>query len=91
MRSTLLPAADDMYTNQNASLSATSAQATGLPLVLVTIVVGLALVVVLFRVSRWLRRRTHRVLNSGLLLAAAAAVISLAWLAVAYAGARGDC
>jgi hypothetical protein len=90
MRSTLLPAADDMYAAENASLTATSAQATGLPLVIVTIVVGLGIVFVFARVSRWLRRRTHRVFNSGLLIAAAAAVISLAWLAVAYAGARGD-
>jgi len=90
MRSTLLPAANDMYAAENASLSATSAQATGLPFVIVTIAVGLAIIIVLARASRWLRRRTHRVLNSGLLIAAAAAVVSLAWLAVAYTGARGD-
>jgi len=90
MRSTLLPAAGDMYTNQNASLTATSAQATGLPLVIVTLAVGLGIVFVLYLASRWLRRRTHRVLNPGLLLAGAAAVIALAWLAVAYAGARSD-
>jgi hypothetical protein len=44
----------------------------------------------LYLASRWLGRRTHRVLNPGLLLAGAAAVIALAWLAVAYTGARGD-
>lgn len=90
MRSTLLPTANDMYTMENASLSATSAQATGLPLVIATVAAGLVIVFVLARVSRWLHRRTHRVLNPGLLLAAAVALISLAWLAVAYAGARGD-
>lgn len=90
MRATLLPAANDMYAAENASLDATSAQATGLPLVIAAIAVGLGIVIVLYRVSRWLGRRTHRVLNPGLLLAAAVAVISLAWLAVAYAGARGD-
>ena len=90
MRSTLLPAAGDMYTTENASLSATSAQATGLPLVIVTFAVGLGIVVVLFLASRWLGRRTHRVLNPGLLLAGAAAVIALAWLGVAYTGARTD-
>ena len=90
MRSTLLPAANDMYAAENASLTSTSAQATGLPLVLVTIAVGLGVVIVLAWVSRWLLRRTQRVLNAGLLLAGAAAVISLAWLAVAYAGARSD-
>lgn len=90
MRTTLLPAADDMYATENASLTATSAQATGLPFVIITLAAGLGIVIVLFGVSRWLRMRTHRVLNSGLLLAAAAAVISLAWLTFAYTGARGD-
>jgi hypothetical protein len=90
MRSTLLPAANDMYAAENASLTSTSAQATGLPLVVVTIAIGLGIVIVLVWVSRWLLRRTQRVLNAGLLLAGAAAVISLAWLAVAYAGARSD-
>jgi hypothetical protein len=90
MRSTLLPAADGMYTTENASLNRTSAQATGLPWVIVTFAAGLGIVIVLSLASRWLGRRTHRVLNSGLLLAGAAAVIALAWLAVAYTGARGD-
>jgi hypothetical protein len=90
MRSTLLPAADDMYATENVGLGATSAQATGLPFVIVTIAAGLGVVIVLALVSRWLHRRTRRVVNGGLLLAGAAAVISLAWLAVAYAGARGD-
>jgi hypothetical protein len=90
MRSTLLPAARDMYTAENASLSATSAQATGLPLVVVTLAIGLGVGVVLYVASRWLRRRTHRVLNSGLLVAGAAAAISLVWLAAAYTSARGD-
>jgi len=90
MRSTLLPAANDMYAAENASLTSTSAQATGLPLVIVTIAIGLGIGFVLFRVSRWLLRRTHRVLNAGLLLAGAAAAIALVWLAIAYAGARSD-
>jgi hypothetical protein len=90
MRSTLLPAADDMYTTENASLGTTTAQATGLPLVITTIAAGLVIVVVLALVSGWLLRRTHRLVNGGLLLAGAAAVIALAWLAVAYTGARSD-
>jgi hypothetical protein len=90
MNLTLLPAADDMYAAENASLTATSAQATGLPFVIATIAVGLGIVIAVAWVSRWLRRRTHRVLNAGLLLAGAVAVIALAWLAFAYSGARGD-
>lgn len=90
MRDVLLPAAQDMYARENASLDATSAAATGLPLVTVTVLAGLGIVLALFLASRWLVRHTHRVLNRGLLLAAAAAVISLVWLAASYWGARGD-
>ena len=90
MRATLLPAAGDMYTTENASLHATSAQATGLPLIAVTIVAGLGIGYVLYRVSRWLNGLTHRVLNYGLLVAGAAAVVSLAWLGGAYAVGRSD-
>jgi hypothetical protein len=90
MRSTLLPAASGMYAAENASLSATSAQATGLPLISVTVAVGLVIGYVLYRASRWLRRRTNRVLNAGLVLAGIAVVVSLAWLAGAYVAGRGD-
>lgn len=90
MRNTLLPAAEGLYTTETKSLTVTSAQATGLPLAVVTIVIGLAIVVVLYRTSRWLTRRTNRVLNFGLLAAALAALVSLVWLAVVYTGARGD-
>ena len=79
-----------MYVTENARLVATSAKATGLPLVVITLAAGLGICFVLYRVSRWLSGRTHRVLNPGLLLAGAVAVLALAWLAVAYAGARGD-
>jgi hypothetical protein len=90
MRGTLLPAAGGMYATENASLSATSAQATGLPLVTVTVIAGLGIGYVLYRASRWLSRRTHRVFNYGLLLAAAAGIISLLWLAAAYGVGRSD-
>lgn len=69
MQLTLLPAAHAVYTRENANLTATSAQATGLPLVVVTVVIGLILLLVLFRVQRWLTRRTHRLVNHGLLVA----------------------
>ena len=62
-----------MYAAENASLGATSAQATGLPLIGVTLAVGLVIGYVLYRASRWLRRRTNRVLNVGLLAAGVAA------------------
>ncbi|MGH3249200.1 MAG: hypothetical protein ACRDOI_23755 [Trebonia sp.] len=90
MRNTLLAEAKDLYATENASLHGGSAQATGLPLFCVTVVIGLAVGFVLYRASRWLRGRTNRVLNVGLIAAGLATVISLAWLAAAYLGARGD-
>ena len=90
MRGTLLPAAQGLYSAESASLGTTSAQATGLPLIAVTAVIGLAVGSSLFGASRWLARRTNRVFNYGLLAAGLAIVVSLAWLAVAYANGRGS-
>jgi hypothetical protein len=90
MRNTLLVNSKDLYSAENASLSGTSAQATGLPLVCVTGAAGLLVVFLLYLASRWLRGRTNRVLNVGLVAAGTVAVVSLAWLAVAYAGGRSD-
>lgn len=90
MRGTLLPNAKGLYAAENASLRGTSAQATGLPLVCVTVAAGLVACLVLYRASRWLRARTNRVLNAGLVAAGVLAVVSLAWLGAAYLGARGD-
>jgi hypothetical protein len=90
MRSTLLPAASGMDAAENVSLGVTSAQATGLPLISVTLAVGLVIGYLLYRASRWLRRGTNRVLNVGLVAAGVALVVSLAWLAVAFTAGRGD-
>jgi hypothetical protein len=90
MRNTLLADAKDLYAGENASLSGASARATGLPLFCVTVVIGLAVGFVLYRASRWLRGRTNRVLNAGLVAAGVAVVVSLAWLATSYLGARSD-
>ncbi|HEY2523286.1 MAG TPA: hypothetical protein VGJ19_24455 [Streptosporangiaceae bacterium] len=90
MQLTLLPAAHSVYTRENANLTATSAQATGLPLVVVTVVIGLVLLLVLFRVQRWLTRRTHRIVNYGLLVATVATAASVLWLAASFAVARID-
>jgi len=90
MRTALLPDAKDLYATENASLSGASAAATGLPLFCVTLATGLAAGYLLLRASRWLRGRTNRVLNVGLVAASLLVVISLAWLAADYAGARSD-
>jgi hypothetical protein len=90
MRAALLPAAQRLDDAENSSQGTTSAQATGLPLIAVTLAVGLGLGGVLYLASRWLRRRTNRVLNPGLVVAGVVVVVSLAWLAVVYSGSRGD-
>ncbi len=90
MHVTMLPAACSVYAQENAQLMTASAQATGLPLAVITLVAGLAVFVLLFRAQRWLSRRTHRTLNLGLFLASVAAVAALIWLVVALAGGRSD-
>jgi hypothetical protein len=90
MTGTLLPVAHDLYTTEDARLTTTSAQATGLPLIVVTIVAGIALGFAHWRCGRWLYRRTHRVLNVGLLLAGVAGTLAAAWLAGAFLAGRAD-
>jgi len=90
LRDTLLPAASDIYTKENGLLTSASAQATGLPLLVVTLVFGLGAGFLLYRSWRWLTRRTHRRVNYGLLVAAVAGAISLVWLAGAFAFGRAE-
>jgi hypothetical protein len=90
LRGQLLTSADDIYTRENALLTSASAQATGLPLMIITVVVGLGLGYVLIRSWRWLARRNHRVVNYGLLVALVAGLISIVWLASAFFVGRGD-
>ena len=90
LRGTLLPSASDIYTRESGLLTSASAQATGLPLVVVAVVIGLGIGYVLFRSSRWLARHSHRMVNYGLLLAALVGLVSLVWLAGAFAVGRSD-
>jgi len=78
MRSVLLPAADDLYGQENGRLASSYANATGLPVI--ALIVAVLCAIALLRVQRWLTSRTHRVLNRGLAAASVAAVLSLAWL-----------
>ena len=57
---------------------------------MVTIVAGLALGFAYWRCGRWIYRRTHRVLNVGLLLAGVAGTLAAAWLAGAFLAGRAD-
>jgi len=86
----LLPAARTIYTQENAALDASSARATGLPWIVVVVLLAIVLGFVLFRVQRWLTRRTHRIVNYGLLIASLALVASVLWLVVAFVVARAD-
>jgi hypothetical protein len=90
LRDTLLPAASDIYTKESGLLTSASAQATGLPLIVFAVVIGLGLGYLLYRSSRWLTRRTHRRVNYGLLVAAVAFAVSLVWLAGAFAVGRTE-
>jgi len=90
LRGTLLPAASDIYTKESGLLTSSSAQATGLPLIVFAVVVGLGVGYLLYRSWRWLTRHTHRVINYGLLVAAIAGAVSLVWLAGAFAIGRTE-
>jgi len=86
MRTTLLPAADLVYQQENARLATADQQATGLPIL--AIIVALAVGYALFRAQRWVSKRTHRVLNYGLVAASVVGLISLAWLLAGVTVAR---
>jgi hypothetical protein len=72
------------------ALAAQSAQASGLPWTTVVVVLAVLIGPALILGQRWLARRTHRVVNVGLLIASAALVASTVWLAAAFAVARSD-
>jgi hypothetical protein len=90
MHLTLLPAARTIYAQENAGLTTASAQATGLPWIVVVLVLALAIGFVLFRAQRWLWHHTHRRVNYGLLGASLVLVVGVLWLVVAFAVARSD-
>ena len=90
MHLTLLPAARSVYNQENAQLTKTSAQATGLPLAIFALVAGLVTAFLLLRTQRWLSGRTHRTLNVGLFLGFLAVLVALVWLVVALASGRSD-
>lgn len=90
MTGQLLPVAHDLYTLEDDRLATASAQATGLPLVVITILAGIALGYGYYRCARWLTQRTHRVLNGGLAVAGAVAALALLWLVSAFFVGRSD-
>jgi len=90
MHLTLLPAARGVYIQENASLASASGRATGLPWPIVVLALAVVIGITLYRAQRWLRRRTHRMVNYGLLAASVILVVSTVWLVVAFTVARTD-
>jgi hypothetical protein len=90
MHVTLLPAARSSYLQENARLAAASSAATGLAWIIVTLVLGVVTGLVLYGTQRWLTRRTHRVINYGLLVGSVALLLCTAWLVIAFLVARAD-
>jgi hypothetical protein len=86
----LLPAAKTVFAQENDVLAAASGQATGLPLIIVALLLAIVTGVVLYRAQRWLTRRTNRVLNVGLVLASALLIVSASWLLVGFLGGRSN-
>jgi hypothetical protein len=86
----LLPAAKTVFDQENDVLAAASGQATGLPLVIVALVLAIITGIVLYRAQRWLAKLTNRMLNVGLALASLLLVISACWLVIGFLGGRSD-
>lgn len=81
MRSTILPAAQTLYEVDTERLQAEQDDATGFPWL--TTVLVLALVAALVTTQVYLKRKTNRVFNVGLVVSTAAVGVAVAWMAVA--------
>jgi hypothetical protein len=81
MRSTILPAAADLYRIDTGRLVAEQDDAGGFPWSSTILLVGLLAALIVTQV--YLTRRTNRVLNIGLVVATGAMVLTLLWGAVA--------
>jgi hypothetical protein len=90
MHLTLLPAARTAYAQENARLTGDSAAAAGLPWMVVAVAAALVIAVALYRTQRWLARRTHRMVNYGLVAASLLLAVGAVWLVAAFLVARSD-
>ncbi|MFE9357227.1 hypothetical protein [Streptomyces olivaceoviridis] len=86
MQKEMLPAAEDLYTTQNRRLDADYADATPYPWAAIGL--GLLALAALGWAQHRTYRRTHRVLNHGLVAASAATAVALLWLVVGHMVAR---
>jgi hypothetical protein len=86
MRATLLPAARDLYTQENSQLASADRRATALPYT--ALAVAVIAILMLSAVQWWLARRTNRMVNPGLLVATVATLVALIWRISALTVAR---
>jgi hypothetical protein len=86
----LLPAANTVFVQENAALSAASGDATGWLTLIAALLLAVVTGIVLYRAQRWLTRRTNRTFSPGLVLASVLLIISVAWLAAGFLTARSD-
>jgi hypothetical protein len=80
MRTTMLPAARELYAQENAQLAAANGQATAFPYLVMVVAVITGFVLVWSQL--WLTRRTNRIFSPGLLLASVAGLATLIWLVI---------
>jgi hypothetical protein len=80
MSATLLPAARQLYDSETARLASTEDRATPVPWL--ELLVGLLTIGALVAAGVFLRRRTNRVFNVGLLAATVASLLVLLWVVV---------
>lgn len=86
MNTELLPAAGQLYRQENVQLSAADAAATGLPFPAITAAVAAA--GLLLWAQRRVRKHSRRSFNRGLLMSSAALLVSFGWLLAALIVAR---
>ncbi|MDG9716800.1 hypothetical protein [Streptomyces sp. DH24] len=88
MQKQMLPAAEDLYTRENQRLRADYAHATPYPWAAIGL--GVTALAALAWAQHRTYRRTHRVLNHGLVAATATATVALLWLVVGHTVARAS-
>jgi hypothetical protein len=86
----LLPAANAVFTRENADLDAANGRATGLPTMIGLLALAVAAGAFFVWAQRWLTRRTNRMFSPGLVIASLALLGSALWVLVAFAGGRSD-
>ncbi|WP_177235617.1 hypothetical protein [Streptomyces sp. MUSC 14] len=88
MQQEMLPAAEDLYTTENARLDADYGDATPYPWLAIGL--GVLALAGLGWAQHRTYRRTNRVLNHGLVAASSATALALLWLVVGHAVARAE-